>query len=117
VSPPSVFLASASHRHLTAARDASRHVRDRRSATGAGKKVALLGQDVGVGAQRGADVGVSDGLADGLDVRTVRQGVRGEGVAHIAVDAASGRVYAYSFGSKTLMMVCAAGFRATHVIP
>ena len=41
----------------------------------------------------------------------------GWGRTGIAVDAVSGRVYAYSFGSKTLMKVCAAGFRATHVIP
>jgi hypothetical protein len=41
----------------------------------------------------------------------------GWGRPGIAVDAVSGRVYAYSFGSKTLMKVCAAGFRATHVLP
>jgi hypothetical protein len=33
----------------------------------------------------------------------------GRGRPGIAVDAASGRVYAYSFGSKTLTLVCAAG--------
>jgi hypothetical protein len=33
----------------------------------------------------------------------------GRGRPGLAVDAASGRVYAYSFGSKTLMIICAAG--------
>jgi hypothetical protein len=33
----------------------------------------------------------------------------GRGRPGIAVDAASGRIYAYTFGSKTLTLVCAVG--------
>src|SRR5205085_8437050 len=57
-SPPSVFLASTSHSRVERI---SRDVRDRRGEEGGaelgGHLAALLGQDVGVGAQRGADVG------------------------------------------------------------
>jgi hypothetical protein len=38
---------------------------------------------MGVGAQRGPDVGVADGLTDGLDVRATCQGVRGDSTCDV----------------------------------